>query len=180
MTDNETETRLWTADGFRADDWRHEESAEALAGNGRFILPLETFLGLDETTRKELAGRIGVRVSSGEALEPILPFLGSLPLIALSFPAFNDGRSYSKAQLLKGRYGFKGELRAMGDVLIDQVAHMLRCGFDTLEISNKTALARLEAGRLGGIALEYQPSVSGAQTVGRYSWRRSPAAPVPG
>ncbi|TWG91386.1 uncharacterized protein (DUF934 family) [Mesorhizobium sp. J18] len=175
MTDIETETRLWTAAGFRVDDWRHEESAEVLSGNGRFILPLEVFLGLDEIIRTERSGRIGVSVLPGETLEPILPFLDTLPLIALSFPAFNDGRSYSKAQLLKGRYGFKGELRAMGDVLIDQIPHMLRCGFDTFEVSNKTALARLEVGKLGGIDLEYQPSVSGAQAVGCYSWRRVPA-----
>ena len=56
-------------------------------------------------------------------------------MIALEFPKFTDGRSYSHARLLRDRYGFTGELRAVGNVLRDQFQFMLRCGFDSLEVA---------------------------------------------
>ncbi|MBM3643207.1 MAG: DUF934 domain-containing protein [Alphaproteobacteria bacterium] len=59
--------------------------------------------------------------------------LARLELIALHFPKFNDGRAYSQARLLRGRMGYRGELRATGDVLRDQLPFMLRCGFDSFE-----------------------------------------------
>ncbi len=61
---------------------------------------------------------------AGDALDALLPHLRHLPLVALAFPAFNDGRSYSKAELLRTRHGYRGEIRATGDVPIDQVAQM--------------------------------------------------------
>jgi len=175
MSDTKPEMRLWTSEGFRHDDWRHAENAEALAGDGRFILPLETFLSLEPATRQQHADRIGVKLMPEEAVEEIVPFLDTLPLVALAFPAFKDGRSYSKAVLLRRRYGYAGELRAVGDVLIDQVSHMLRCGFSELEVSNPVTIKRLEAGRTGGVDLHYQPAVKTAAPGGRYSWRRVPA-----
>jgi uncharacterized protein (DUF934 family) len=172
----EAAPRLWTPEGFRPDEWRHAENAEALSGNGRYILPLEAFLALDDAERANLAGRVGVSVPAGEKLDALLPHLQELPLVALPFPAFNDGRSYSKAVLLRQRHGYTGELRATGDVLIDQIPQMLRCGFSTFEIVNKTALARLEAGRGVGIPLHYQPATTDKpQPPSGYSWRRRSA-----
>ncbi|WP_159586996.1 DUF934 domain-containing protein [Chelativorans xinjiangense] len=164
-------TRLWTEDGFRDDDWKRVEEAEALAGNGNHILPLEAFLALEPAAREDALPRLGVEMLPGETVDPLLPFLDRLPLVALAFPAFNDGRSYSKAELLRTRHGYRGELRATGDVLIDQIPHMLRCGFSSFEVTNETALARLEAGRRGGIPLYYQPTAT-ASRPGKYAWRR--------
>lgn len=164
--------RLWTEEGFREDEWERADSAEALSGNARLILPLEAFLALEPAVREASADRLGVEILPGEAIESLVPFLERLPLIALAFPAFNDGRSYSKAELLRSRYGYNGELRAAGDVLIDQIPYMLRCGFSSLEIRNEVALARLEAGRSGDIPLYYQPASRAGQP-GRYAWRRA-------
>ncbi|TGS88717.1 DUF934 domain-containing protein, partial [bacterium M00.F.Ca.ET.177.01.1.1] len=102
------------------DEWTHAESAEALAGNGRFILPLQAFLGLDDEVRKSARERIGVLLQPGDELDKITGLLDQLSLVALAFPAFNDGRSFSKGELLRARHHFKGAVRATGQVLVDQ------------------------------------------------------------
>jgi uncharacterized protein (DUF934 family) len=172
----ENATRLWTPLGFREDEWAHAESAGALIGNGRFILPLQAFLGLDPEVRKSAKERLGVLLLPGDALEKIADLLDDVSLVALAFPAFNDGRSFSKGELLRSRYGFQGAVRATGQVLIDQLPHMLRLGFTEFEVSHPTLIARLEAGHTGGIPLYYQPTAKPAGKAAKYSWRRVPAA----
>jgi uncharacterized protein (DUF934 family) len=167
--------RLWTPDGFRDDEWTHADSADALAGNGRFILPLATFLGLDAVIRQSAKERLGVLLQPGEQLEKIEGLLGELTLVALAFPAFSDGRSFSKAELLRSRYHFEGPIRATGQVLIDQLPHMLRLGFNEFEVSHPVLIKRLEAGQVGGIALYYQPTAKSSQKGQKYSWRRTRA-----
>ncbi len=174
MTDTPA-TRLWTPEGFREDDWQHAESADALAGNGRFILPLQTFLDLDPVTRQGAKERLGVLLLPADPVETIAAFLGDLSLVALAFPAFNDGRSFSKAELLRSRHGFDGAVRATGAVLFDQLPHMLRLGFDEFEVSHPVLIKRLEEGDTGGIDLYYQPTAkpaSGPAKGAHYSWRR--------
>lgn len=168
----ENGTRLWTPDGFREDEWVRAESAEALVGNGRFILPLQAFLGLDPEVRRSAKERIGVLLQPGDQLDKIAGRLDQLSLVALAFPAFNDGRSFSKGELLRSRYHFTGAMRATGQVLIDQLPHMLRLGFDEFEISHPVLLKRLEQGRTGGLPLFYQPAVKPEPKGPKYSWRR--------
>lgn len=167
-------TRLWTPQGFRDDDWTHAESAEALSGNGRFILPLQAFLDLDPEIRRSARERLGVLLLPGDALEKIVDLLDTISLVALAFPAFNDGRSFSKGELLRSRHHFDGSVRATGQVLIDQLPHMLRLGFDEFEVSHPTLIARLEAGRTDGLPLYYQPAAKPAGADAKYSWRRVP------
>ena len=71
-----------------------------------------------------------VRIEPGDDARALIPFLDRLALIEVAFPKFRDGRGYSSAHILR-EAGFKGELRAQGDVLIDQIAFMRRCGFDS-------------------------------------------------
>lgn len=168
-----TETKLWKGDAFVADPWRH---AEADDGEGHVIIPLAAFLGLSEEARSAASNRLGVVLAPGDKLGAILPHLDRLPLVALSFPAYNDGRSHSKAALLKSRHYFKGEIRAVGDVLVDQIPLLLRNGFDTLEVTNKIAQQRLAEGKSTAVGVYYQPAVDAAKAAGGYSWRRLPAA----
>lgn len=168
-------TRLWTQDGFRDDDWRHAEGADALSGNGRFILPLADFLALGEEMRKNARERLGVLLLPADALEQVADLLDDLALVALAFPSFSDGRSFSKAELLRSRHHFIGAVRATGAVLVDQLPHMLRLGFDEFEISNPVLLKRLEGGRVGGIPLYYQPTAEPTAPGQTYSWRRVPS-----
>lgn len=164
--------RLWTQQGYREDDWQRVEELPADAGEGRFILPLAAFLGLQDSRRAALAGRLGVEIAPGEKLDDVLLHLESVGLIALLFPAFNDGRSFSKAELLRARHGYAGPLRAVGDVLIDQLPHMIRTGFTEFAVSNPTTLRRLKEGEIGGIPLYYQPTAKDAAKTGGYAWRR--------
>ncbi len=83
---------------------------------------LEAFLGTSNAT--------AVRIEPGDDARALLPHLDRLALVEINFPTFGDGRGYSAAQILR-EHGFTGELRAVGDVLVDQLAYMLRCGFDS-------------------------------------------------
>ena len=74
---------------------------------------------------------IGLWLDSHEEPELIAEHVDELPLIAVNFPKFSDGRGYSTARLLRERFGYRGELRAIGDVLLDQLQFMKRCGFDS-------------------------------------------------
>jgi uncharacterized protein (DUF934 family) len=76
---------------------------------------------------------VGVRLSPDEEVEALAYDLPRIAVVALAFPKFLDGRHYSNAQVLRQRYGFKRELRAVGDVLREQAGFMLRCGIDAFE-----------------------------------------------
>lgn len=166
-----TETKLWKDDAFVADGWRHAEEDD---GEGHVIIPLAAYLALSDGQRTAASNRLGVLIAPGDKLESIAPHLDRLPLIALSFPAYNDGRSHSKAALLKSRHGFKGEVRAVGDVLVDQIPLLLRNGFDTLEVTNAVAQKRLSAGKATAVDIFYQPATAAAKPAAGYSWRRVP------
>lgn len=82
-------------------------------------------------------GPVGVILGSDQSPDVIADDIGNLDLIALEFPLFTDGRPYSYARLLRERMGFVGELRAIGNILRDQLAYMARCGFDALVLPEK-------------------------------------------
>ncbi len=165
--------KLWKDGAFIEDAWRHAETDN---GEGHVILPLAAWLGLSPDQRKAGSNRLGVLLAPGDKLDTIVADLAHLPLVALSFPAYNDGRSHSKAALLKTRHGFTGEIRAVGDVLVDQIPLLLRNGFDSLEVKNPVAVKRLEESRSTAVNIFYQPAASPSASVGSYSWRRLPAA----
>jgi uncharacterized protein (DUF934 family) len=76
---------------------------------------------------------VGVRLEAGEEVEALAYDLPRIAVVALAFGKFRDGRHYSNARVLRERYGYKGEVRAVGDVLREQALHMLRCGVDAYE-----------------------------------------------
>ena len=167
------ETRLWTPDGFRQDDWVHAEEFAAAGTNGRVILPLKAFLEIPADERLRDRERIGVQLAPGDSIDQIVEYLDQLALVALAFPAFSDGRSFSKAELLRSRHGYEGPIRATGQVLIDQLPHMLRLGFTEFEVSHPVLIERLEKGDTGGIPLYYQPTAKPAAPGPGFSWRRT-------
>ena len=167
------ETRLWTPDGFRQDDWVHAEEFAAAGTNGRVILPLKAFLEIPADERLRDRERIGVQLAPGDSIDQIVEYLDQLALVALAFPAFSDGRSFSKAELLRSRHGYEGPIRATGQVLIDQLPHMLRLGFTEFEVSYPVLIQRLERGDTGGIPFYYQPTAKPAAPGPGYSWRRT-------
>lgn len=76
---------------------------------------------------------VGVRLESEETVEALAYDLPRIAVVALAFPKYRDGRAYTSARLLRERYGFQGEVRAVGDVLREQAGFMVRCGFDAFE-----------------------------------------------
>ncbi|MGH8493481.1 MAG: DUF934 domain-containing protein [Moraxellaceae bacterium] len=82
----------------------------------------------------------GVQLAPDEFAESIITDLDQLELIAIEFPAFADGRGYSTAHLLRGRLGFKGELRAVGDVFKDTLFYQQRCGFNAFAVKEGKSL----------------------------------------
>ena len=81
-------------------------------------------------TEFEGSNAVAVRIEPGEDARALIPNLDRLTLVEVTFPKFRDGRGYSSARILR-EAGYTGELRAAGDVLVDQVAFMRRCGFDS-------------------------------------------------
>lgn len=108
------------------------EILKAVPGKN-FIVPLQ-FWKLYQDELNDYDGAIAVWINSDENPAQIADELQSLPLIALNFPVFSDGRSYTNARELRQKYGYKGEIRAIGDVLRDQLYYMAQCGFDSFEI----------------------------------------------
>jgi len=107
---------------------------EPIPAAGAVILSFARFQLEGEALLAE--GRdVGVRVGPADKVEGLAYDLPRLALVALEFPKYRDGRAYSSAVLLRERYGFGGEIRAVGDVLVDQAWNMARCGFDAFETS---------------------------------------------
>lgn len=122
---------------FIADSWSHVGDEDALpeAPDAGVIVSLERWQR--ESNALIASGRpLGVQLKSGQEPGEIARDLDKLALVALEFPAYRNGRAYSYASLLRERHGFKGEIRAVGNVLRDQFLYMARCGFDALEVSD--------------------------------------------
>ena len=109
------------------------------------------------------AGRTGVIWPNNRDVDDLLPWLDRLAVVALVFPSFRDGRAYSQARLLRERHGFRGELRATGQVLRDQFLFMLRAGFDAFEVK-KQSDAEAFAGTVNRYSVFYQPTGDGRLT----------------
>jgi uncharacterized protein (DUF934 family) len=123
------------------------------------LLPAKRFLAdADELVRRD--GSLGVLWPNDRRVAELEPWLGHLALIALNFPKFRDGRAYSQARLLREHFGFRGTLRATGDVLRDQFHFLVRAGFDSFEVK-KPADAQVFAEVLGRYSVVYQPGADG-------------------
>ncbi|HCP31190.1 MAG TPA: oxidoreductase [Pseudomonas sp.] len=110
-----------------------ETSFDELTNCDDYIVPLQMWRDHAHAL-KARDGGLGIWLDSDQEAEEIGEDVQHFQVIALNFPAFTDGRSYSNARLLRDRYGYKGELRAIGDVLRDQLFLMARFGFDAFAI----------------------------------------------
>ncbi|MDH4561446.1 DUF934 domain-containing protein [Pseudomonas sp. BN411] len=136
---------------IESDPWTLVRETGDVLPDGPLILPLALW--------RERDGRDGLLLQPDDEVEPLAPLLSeALPLIAVEFPSFRDGRGYSQAYLLRVRLGWRGELRAVGDVLRDQLSHMRQCGFDAFAVrEDKSAEDALKG--LAGVSVLYGRSV---------------------
>lgn len=130
------------------DDEAHDEPA----------VTLDSFFGQSNAT--------AVRIEAGEDARALLPYLDRIALIEVSFASFRDGRGYSSARILR-EAGYLGELRAQGDVLVDQIPLMRRCGFDSFAPNAPIDAATLDAA-LTRYDFRYQAAADAAVPV----WKR--------
>jgi uncharacterized protein (DUF934 family) len=138
------------------DSWAEVAPGAPLPDADALLVPYETWKDHREALMKR-NGRLGVRLAADQPPQLIAGDLDRLDLVALEFPTFRDGRAYSYARLLRERYGFKKELRAVGDVLRDQFRFMHRCGFDAYAVADEKQAAAW-ARALSEISVVYQPS----------------------
>lgn len=133
------------------------ETLEAELPGGKIIVPLAYWQSHRDTLLSR--GDVAVWLAPGEEPKDLEDDLGALPLVAIHFPAFKDGRGYSYARELRTRYGFKGEVRATGDVLRDQLFYMTRCGFNAFEVREDRSIEEALEG-LKDFSVTYQGDVN--------------------
>jgi uncharacterized protein (DUF934 family) len=145
------------------DDWQvltlaeGETPATVALPAGPVLLPLAVWLA----RRDEIiagGGQIGVWLDSHEGPEALAGDIERFAVIAVNFPKFTDGRSYSSARLLRERHHFHGEIRAIGDVLQDQLFYMRRCGINAYALRADKDIDRALAG-LSVFSETYQAAV---------------------
>ena len=115
------------------DSWRHLDDDEALPPEGDIIVSLARW----QTERDQLLARkggLGLRLAADQSPDAVAGDLGHFATVALDFPVFRDGRAFTHARHLRQKHNYEGELRAVGDVLRDQLLFMHRCGFDAMEL----------------------------------------------
>ena len=146
---------------IEADSWTIQLEAGPVPADGDIIVPLSVWLESSASLMAR-AGRIGVWLAPADDPGVLKDAFAGLSLIAIQFPKFTDGRGYSIAALLRRRYGWAGEVRAIGDVLRDQLFYMARAGFDAFAMAEGHDIDAALDG-FGDFSLVYQNSSDGKQ-----------------
>jgi uncharacterized protein (DUF934 family) len=144
------------------DAFVHIADDAPIPSEGAILIPAARFLDDAELLSRRNAPT-GVIWPNNRSVDDLVPYLDRLAAVALVFPSFRDGRAYSQARLLRERHGFRGELRATGQVLRDQFVFMLRAGFDTFEVK-KESDAEAFATAAKRYSVFYQPTGDGRVT----------------
>ena len=116
---------------------------------------------------------LGVRLKSAESPEALGDDVHRLSVVVLEFPVFRDGRAFSWARMLRERFDYKGEIRAAGHFLYDQIAFMHRVGIDAFEVPQSVTLEQFNRA-LGEITNVFQPSADGKKTIRELRATRKP------
>ncbi len=141
------------------DAWEIVTDLDAARAHAHPVIALK--LALAEPAAVSALARFGLLLAPDDAAHDAAPWLDRAGLIAIDFPAFADGRGYSTAVLLRTRLGWTGDLRAVGDVLRDQLFYLRRVGFSSFAVrADRSALDALEA--FGDFSDVYQASVTPA------------------
>lgn len=152
-------------DVFVEDDWvRVGADVDLGAVNAEKVMVPFSVWDENKQALRGRNGQLGIVLSSDQSPELIADDLTQFAVIALEFPAFKDGRAYSYGRILRDRYDFGGELRAVGEVLRDQWYFMVRCGFDAFEVADGVALEDWTQA-LSEFSVPYQPSSDDCATV---------------
>lgn len=154
---------------FEPDSWRLLGADETPAAGETVLVPLAR-VAADPATWAASPARLGLVVQPADKLEDIAAHLGLFEVAAVVFPKFNDGRGFTHARLLSEKYGFKGEIRALGEVLLDQIPLMSRVGITAFVIENAPTRRELLAGNVPAVPYFYQPAADNPETVAGRRW----------
>ncbi len=138
---------------------------DAIPASGNVLVPAARFLA-DPDAILAREGKTGVVWPNSRDIDELAPYLSKLAAVALVFPTFRDGRAYSQSRILRERYGYKGEVRATGQVLRDQFIFMMRAGFDAFLVK-KESDAQAFADVARRYSVFYQPAADGRPTAFR-------------
>ncbi|MEY4762246.1 MAG: hypothetical protein RLZZ200_2102 [Pseudomonadota bacterium] len=141
--------------------WTNGTAAELGAG-APVVLHLAEYLAFRAgSPASDILAHAAVQLEPADDVQQLAPFAATVPLVVVHFPEFKEGRGYTQARLLRDRFGFKGELRARGQIRADLVYHLARCGFDAFELAEgeKVAVAIAELKRF---SVAYQPCADGS------------------
>lgn len=148
------------------DDWQRIDTSETDTPlpAGDIIVPYAYWKQHKAELLNRQDGRVAICIHGDDAIEEVVDDLQHFQLIALDFPAFKDGRNYSNARLLRDRYGYRGELRAVGDILRDQLFYLHRCGIDSFQVRSDKDIEDALKG-LSDFSVTYQSAADGAVPV---------------
>jgi len=145
--------------GFLEDSWVYIPNDASLPESGVDVIVSLARWRNEISALTNHKGKLGVSINPDDQLEKDTDTLTGLSLISISFPKFSDGRGYSQARMLREQFGFKGEIRARGEVLMDQIPLMMRCGIEAFEITHEPTIAAMKAEALPAIFHSYQSPV---------------------
>lgn len=138
------------------EQWRHLDEWPAVDRHGHFTVPLAVWLNAPDAVP---ATPVGVRLTAHDDVAALAPSVDRADLIVLVVERFEDGRFLTQVNDLRQQYGYRNEIRARGDVIIDQIAFMSRCGINSFEFSQPVAADAVRRA-LGAFTLRYQPDAS--------------------
>ncbi|MGX1498515.1 uncharacterized protein (DUF934 family) [Labrenzia sp. MBR-25] len=141
---------------FVEETWVRADSETGTAVQGDALVPMTVFL-VDPDAFLARDGKTAVIIEAGDDVELIENYLDRLALVAVDFPSFSDGRGFSAARILREQIGYKGDIRAIGKYILDQVPLARRCGVSTFEISKPEVLKALKAGEWPEVTKYLQP-----------------------
>ncbi len=163
QTENQAEATLYKPHAFHVDEWQTLDAEAELPASGAYFLGLERALELLEAGKP--AFRLGVIVDAGEDVTRIGDHLDKIDAVAVNFPAFADGRAFSSSRLLRERYDYKGEVRATGAYILDQMPMLVRCGVDVFDVQDPNVRAGLERDEWPDVTNYYQSTGNDEQLV---------------
>lgn len=168
---------LWKNGSFVEDSWRIAADEEPLADGDKVIVSLQRWRGEREVLSERNAP-LGLLIPPGSDWSDISGDLARFPVVAVTIPKFADGRASSIARLLRDRDGFVGEIRAVGDYILDQMPYMRRVGIDAFEVEDPILVKALERGEWPEVTDYLQPALDGEMEVpaGTRPWARKKSA----
>ncbi len=137
------------------DSWTHLADSDELP-SGNITVSLARWKQ-KKATLNHHQGSIGIRIAPTDNVAEIADDLNAIPLVAVEFPAFTDGRAFSHARLLRGRYGYNGEIRAIGSYMADQVFYLSRVGVNAFEFDTSEELS-VALSTMNDFTVNYQAS----------------------